>query len=78
MKADHIFVVQSDPTAKDAGLVKKTKKTSKEWKHLTAVKNNQVSTDLDEITWNLAGGYQSSLKLIDDLYDKLNIDKQSK
>ncbi|ARJ26194.1 ABC transporter substrate-binding protein [Staphylococcus lugdunensis] len=81
MKADHIFVVQSDPTAKDAGLVKKTEDewtSSKEWKHLTAVKNNQVSTDLDEITWNLAGGYQSSLKLIDDLYDKLNIDKQSK
>ncbi|MBH4889576.1 iron ABC transporter substrate-binding protein, partial [Staphylococcus aureus] len=47
-------------------------------KNLDAVKNNQVSDDLDEITWNLAGGYKSSLKLIDDLYEKLNIEKQSK
>ncbi len=46
--------------------------------NLDAVKNNQVSDDLDEITWNLAGGYKSSLKLIDDLYEKLNIEKQSK
>ena len=81
MNADHIFVVKSDPNAKDAALVKKTESewtSSKEWKNLDAVKNNQVSDDLDEITWNLAGGYKSSLKLIDDLYEKLNIEKQSK
>ena len=65
----------------NAALVKKTESewtSSKEWKNLDAVKNNQVSDDLDEITWNLAGGYKSSLKLIDDLYEKLNIEKQSK
>ncbi len=82
MNADHIFVVKSNPNAKDAALVKKTESesriSSKEWKNLDAVKNNQVSDDLDEITWNLAGGYKSSLKLIDDLYEKLNIEKQSK
>ncbi|HLR19135.1 MAG TPA: iron-siderophore ABC transporter substrate-binding protein [Staphylococcus sp.] len=80
MDADHIFMFNSDETAKDAELTKKTKKdwtSSNQWKNLKAVKNDNVSDNVDEITWNMAGGYKSSLKLIDDLYEKLDIKKQS-
>lgn len=44
MNADHIFVVKSDPNAKDAALVKKTESewtSSKEWKNLDAVKTTK-------------------------------------
>ena len=78
MDADQIFVFKSDPTAKDAKLVKQTEDewtSSNEWKNLDAVKKGHVAKNVDEITWNLAGGYQSSLKLIDDLYEKLDIKK---
>lgn len=80
MDADHIFMFKSDTTAKDAKLTDKTKQewtNSNQWKNLSAVKSDDVSDNVDEITWNMAGGYQSSLKLIDDLYQKLDIEKQS-
>lgn len=43
---------------------------------LRRCEKGHVVDGVDEITWNLAGGYQSSLKLIDDLYEKLDIKKQ--
>lgn len=80
MNADHIFIFKSDTIPNDAKLAKKTKEewtSSEQWKNLDAVKNGHVSEDIDEITWNMAGGYTSSIKLIDDLYKKLDIKKQS-
>lgn len=80
MDADHIFMFKSDKSAKDVELTKKTEKewtSSNQWKNLNAVKNDKVSKNVDEITWNMAGGYTSSLKLIDDLYKKLDIENQS-
>ncbi len=44
MNADHIFVVKSDPNAKDAALVKKTESewtSSKEWKSKTPLKTTK-------------------------------------
>ncbi|GAB0210555.1 ABC transporter substrate-binding protein [Staphylococcus pseudintermedius] len=79
MDADQIFIFKSDPKAADVDLVQKTEQewtSSTEWKNLDAVKKGHVVDGVDEITWNLAGGYQSSLKLIDDLYEKLDIKKQ--
>lgn len=61
-------------------MAEKTKEewtSSNQWQNLKAVKENHVSDNIDEINWNMAGGYTSSLKLIDDLYDKLDIKKQS-
>ncbi|MFQ3905215.1 iron-siderophore ABC transporter substrate-binding protein [Staphylococcus sp. Mo2-7] len=80
MDADHIFMFKSDKSAKDVELTKKTEKewtSSNQWQNLNAVKNDKVSKNVDEITWNMVGGYTSSLKLIDDLYKKLDIEKQS-
>ncbi|ANR69311.1 ABC transporter substrate-binding protein [Staphylococcus equorum] len=80
MDADHIFMFKSNTTDKDAELTKKTEAdwtSSNQWKNLNAVKNDEVSKNVDEITWNMAGGYTSSLELIDDLYKKLDIEKQS-
>lgn len=80
MDADHIFIFKSDTSAKDEKLAEKTKEewtSSNQWQNLKAVKENHVSDNIDEINWNMAGGYTSSLKLIDDLYDKLDIKKQS-
>jgi len=44
------------------------------WKELDAVKANQVY-QVDEINWNLAGGYISANLMLDDIYDKFELDK---
>ncbi|MEY8743870.1 ABC transporter substrate-binding protein [Paenibacillus tundrae] len=43
------------------------------WKNLDAVKNNQL-VQVDEVAWNMAGGYTSANMMLDDLYEyfKLN------
>ena len=79
MDADYMFVFKSNETDKDKKLIEKTTKdwtSSSQWKNLSAVKNDHVIKDVDEVVWNMAGGYSTSLELIDDLYKKLNIDKQ--
>ncbi|ARJ51177.1 ABC transporter substrate-binding protein [Staphylococcus lutrae] len=78
INADQIFIFQSDPNAKDAQLIQKNEQewtSSPQWKNLDAVKKGHVANGIDEVTWNLAGGYQSSLQVIDDLYEKLDIKK---
>lgn len=81
INADQIFIFKSDPHAADAKLVAKTEKdwtSSREWQNLDAVKKGHVVNNVDEITWNLAGGYHSALELIDQLYKELDIQKVTK
>ncbi|MFS0656848.1 ABC transporter substrate-binding protein [Bacillus sp. 179-C3.3 HS] len=44
------------------------------WKQLDAVKAKQVH-QVDEITWNMAGGIIAANMMLDDIYDRLNIEK---
>lgn len=44
------------------------------WKELDAVKANQVY-QVDEINWNLAGGITSANLMLDDIYDKFELEK---
>lgn len=44
------------------------------WKELDAVKANQVY-QVDEINWNLAGGIISANLMLDDIYDKFELEK---
>ncbi|GLC87256.1 ABC transporter substrate-binding protein [Lysinibacillus piscis] len=72
MNADVIYVfMENDETVK---------KTYDEWtnhplwKELDAVKANQVY-QVDEINWNLAGGLLSANLMLDDIYDKFELEK---
>lgn len=42
------------------------------WKNLDAVKNNQL-VQVDEVAWNMAGGYTSANMMLDDLYKQFNL-----
>ena len=80
MDADHIFIFTSDSNPSETKLARKTKEewtSSEQWKNLHGVNNGGVSDNVDEITWNMAGGYTSAIEMIDDLYKKLAIKKQS-
>lgn len=44
------------------------------WKQLDAVKAKQVHK-VDEITWNMGGGIIAANMMLDDIYDRLGIDK---
>ncbi|MBO8164013.1 MAG: iron-siderophore ABC transporter substrate-binding protein [Brevibacillus sp.] len=70
MNADVFFIFNSnDPAEKEA-----VEKTFKEWtahplwQNLDAVKNGQVHV-VDEVAWNMAGGYLAALNMLDDLYE---------
>lgn len=75
MNADVFFVFLSDPSNEPAVL-----KTYEEWKshplwqNLDAVKSDQVYV-IDEIIWNLGGGYKSAHLLLDQLYDHFELEK---
>lgn len=78
MDADVIFVFNSgtDKAAIEKNYEEWTKHPL--WKNLKAYKNNQIYK-VDEINWNLAGGYLSAGLMLDDLYDIYKLDKpQSK
>ncbi|MGE6629973.1 ABC transporter substrate-binding protein [Bacillus sp. NPDC077027] len=44
------------------------------WKQLDAVKADQVH-EVDEITWNMAGGIIAANLMLDDIYDRLGLEK---
>ncbi|MGG2074937.1 iron-siderophore ABC transporter substrate-binding protein [Lysinibacillus irui] len=72
MNADVIYMFMEDDEA--------VKKVYEEWtnhplwKELDAVKANQVY-QVDEINWNLAGGIISANLMLDDIYDKFELEK---
>jgi len=75
MNADVFFVFLSDPGNQEA-----VKKTYEEWtnhplwKNLDAVKANQVYL-IDEVVWNLGGGYKSAHLMLDQLYEHFQLEK---
>ncbi|MCR8842085.1 iron-siderophore ABC transporter substrate-binding protein [Paenibacillus sp. SC116] len=75
MNADVIF--NFNYAGKDA---EANKKTADEWmshplwKNIDAVKNNQVY-EVNDIIWNIAGGYKSAHMLLDGLYDTFKLQK---
>lgn len=44
------------------------------WKNLDAVKAGQVY-EVDEVTWNMAGGIQAANLMIDDIYERFELEK---
>lgn len=44
------------------------------WQNLDAVKANQVYT-VDEIIWNMAGGIKAANLMLDDIYDRFELEK---
>ncbi|KKI91023.1 iron ABC transporter substrate-binding protein [Bacillus sp. SA1-12] len=72
MNADVFYMFMEDNEA--------VKKTYDEWtghplwKNLDAVKANQVYT-VDEIIWNMGGGIKAANLMLDDIYDRFELEK---
>lgn len=74
MNADMIFNFNSGT---DTAAIEKNYQdwtSSPLWKNLDAVKNNQLY-QVDEVAWNMAGGYTSANMMLDDLYKQFNLTK---
>ncbi|MGX9290650.1 ABC transporter substrate-binding protein [Bacillus sp. A015] len=73
MNADVIYYFMDD---QDQAVEKAYKEWTSHplWKQLDAVKAKQVHK-VDEITWNMAGGIIAANMMLDDIYDRLGIDK---
>ncbi|MDQ0115888.1 ABC transporter substrate-binding protein [Paenibacillus harenae] len=75
MNGDVFFVFLSDPSNEEA-----VQKTYEEWtnhplwQNLDAVKANQVY-QIDEVVWNLGGGYKSAHLMLDQLYEHFELEK---
>jgi iron complex transport system substrate-binding protein len=74
MNADMIFVFNSG-TDKEA-IEKNYKEWTSHplWKNLDAYKKDQI-VKVDEVNWNLAGGYLTANLMLDDLYDIFKLQK---
>ncbi|MEI4791338.1 iron-siderophore ABC transporter substrate-binding protein [Bacillus sp. FJAT-53060] len=73
MNADVIYYFMDD---QDKAVEKAYKEWTNHplWKQLDAVKAKQVHR-VDEITWNMGGGIIAANMMLDDIYDRLGIDK---
>ena len=73
MDADVIYYFMDE---KDKAVEKAYKEWTSHplWKQLDAVKAKQVHK-VDEITWNMGGGIIAANMMLDDIYDRLGIDK---
>ncbi|WMT29804.1 iron-siderophore ABC transporter substrate-binding protein [Bacillus aerius] len=73
MNADVIYYFMDD---QDKAVEKAYKEWTSHplWKQLDAVKAKQVHK-VDEITWNMAGGIIAANMMLDDIYDRLGLDK---
>ncbi|MDF2607867.1 MAG: ABC-type Fe3+-hydroxamate transport system, periplasmic component [Bacillales bacterium] len=77
MNAEVFFIFNADGHNADAAAIKKTydEWTSHPlWKNLDAVKNNQTYT-VDEVAWNMGGGYTSANDMLDQIYDHFELTK---
>ncbi|RUS42238.1 ABC transporter substrate-binding protein [Cohnella sp. AR92] len=75
MNADVFFVFLSDP-GEEAAVKKNYEEWTNHplWKSLDAVKENQVYL-IDEVVWNLGGGYKSAQLMLDQLYEHFELEK---
>lgn len=72
MNADMIFNFNSGDDKAAIDKLYKDWTSSPLWANLDAVKKNQVY-QVDEVNWNMAGGYTSANLLLDDLYKQFNL-----
>ncbi|NJJ41843.1 ABC transporter substrate-binding protein [Paenibacillus apii] len=77
MNADVFFVFNADGHSPDAAMIQKTYDEWTNhplWKNLDAVKNGQV-TVVDEVPWNMGGGYIAANTMLDQIYDYYKLEK---
>ncbi|MFD2670958.1 ABC transporter substrate-binding protein [Marinicrinis sediminis] len=71
MDADVFFIFNADGHSPDAAMIEQTYKEWTNhplWKNLNAVQNDQV-TIVDEVAWNMGGGYISANQMLDQIYE---------
>ncbi|AKG37056.1 iron ABC transporter substrate-binding protein [Paenibacillus durus ATCC 35681] len=77
MNADVFFVFNADGHSPDAAMIQKTYDEWTNhplWKNLDAVKNGQV-TIVDEVPWNMGGGYIAANTMLDQIYEYYKLEK---
>lgn len=77
MNAEVFFIFAADGHNADAQAIQRTfdEWTSHPlWKNLEAVKNNRFYT-VDEVAWNMGGGYISANTMLDQIYEHFGLDK---
>ncbi|WP_342419563.1 iron-siderophore ABC transporter substrate-binding protein [Paenibacillus sp. FSL H8-0168] len=72
MNADMIFNFNSGTETEAIEKNYKDWTSSPLWKNLDAVKNNKL-VQVDEVAWNMGGGYTSANMMLDDLYKQFNL-----
>lgn len=77
MNADIFFTFVADGHNSDAEAIQRTfdEWTGHPlWANLDAVKANRAYI-VDEVAWNMAGGYTSALEMLDQIYDRFELEK---
>jgi iron complex transport system substrate-binding protein len=77
MNADVFFIFNADGHNADAKAIQKTYDewtTHPLWKTLDAVKNGQTYM-IDEVAWNMSGGYIGANNMLDQIYDHFELEK---
>ncbi|RCW76865.1 ABC transporter substrate-binding protein [Saliterribacillus persicus] len=72
MNADVFYLFMEDDPAVESTYKEWTEHPL--WKDLDAVKNDEVH-QVDEIIWNMAGGIKAANLMLDDLYDRFDLEK---
>ncbi len=72
MNADVFYLFMEDDPAVESTYKEWTEHPL--WKDLDAVKNDEVH-QVDEIIWNMAGGIKAANLMLDDLYDRFELEK---
>lgn len=77
MNADVFFIFNADGHNADAEAIQRTYDEWTNhplWKNLDAVKNGQTYM-VDEVAWNMGGGYISANNMLDQIYDHFELEK---
>ncbi|MCQ6277452.1 iron-siderophore ABC transporter substrate-binding protein [Bacillus sp. V3B] len=77
MNADVFFIFNADGHNADAEAIQQTYDEWTNhplWKNLDAVKNGQTYM-IDEVAWNMAGGYIGANDMLDQIYDHFELEK---
>jgi iron complex transport system substrate-binding protein len=77
MNADVFFIFNADGHNADAEAIQKTYDEWTNhplWKNLDAVQNGQTYM-IDEVAWNMSGGYIGANDMLDQIYDHFELEK---
>lgn len=78
MNADVFFIFAADGHNSDAEAIQRTYEEWTNhplWKNLDAVKNDRAYT-VDDVAWNMGGGYLSANEMLDQIYDRFGLEKK--